>query len=77
MVKDMQQYYRFFPIGSATLGLANIVDDHVANPFGAVLLRQQVLSERGRSDFRKMFVLSDREHLLLGQAAKPSAVLQV
>src|SRR6516162_1424111 len=76
MMQDMQQSQYFLLIGSAMLDLPKVVDDHVANFFGAMLLRQQVLSERGRSDFGKMFVLSDCKHLLLGQAAKPNTVFE-
>jgi hypothetical protein len=50
MMQDMQQSQYFLLIGSAMLDLPKVVDDHVANFFGAILLRQQVLSERGRSD---------------------------
>jgi len=75
-MQNMQQSQRFLLISSAMLDLPNVVHDHVANFFDAVLLRQKVLSERGRSDFGKMFVLSDCEHLLLGQATEPNAVFE-
>ena len=76
MMQNMQQSQRFLLISSAMLDLPNVIHDHVANFFDAMVLRQQVLCERGGSDFGKMFVLSDREHFLLGQAAKPNAVFE-
>jgi hypothetical protein len=53
---------------AASLGVPNIVDNHVSDFFAAVLLGQKVVSECCCSNFGKVFVLSDGEHLLLGQA---------
>ena len=67
MVEDMQQGQDMLLV-AASLGLPNIIDNHVPDFFAAVLLGQKVLSERGCSDFGKMFVLCKGEHLLFGQA---------
>ena len=53
----------------ALLGLVDVIHDHVANFFHAVLVLQQVLSERGSGDFRQVLMLSDCENLFLCQAA--------
>ena len=70
MVEDMQQGQDVLFI-AASLGLPNIIDNHVPDFVAAVLLRQKVLSERGCSDFGKMFVLGNGEHLLFGQPHSP------
>jgi hypothetical protein len=67
MVEDMQQGQDVLFI-AASLGLPNIIDNHVSDFVAAVLPRQKVLSERGCSDFGKMFVLCNGEHLPFGQA---------
>jgi hypothetical protein len=67
MVEDMQQGQDVLFI-AASLGLPDILDNYVPDFFAAVLLRQKVLSECGRSDFGKMFVLGNGEHFLFGQA---------
>jgi hypothetical protein len=75
MVKDMQQGQDML-LGAASLGLPNIVDDHVPDFFAAMLLRQKVLSECCRSYFGNVFVLSNSEHLLFGQTAQSNAVFK-
>ena len=68
MVQDMQQGQDVLLV-AVSLGLPNIVDNHVPDFFAAVLLGQKVLSERRCNNFGKMFVLCNGEHLLFGQAA--------
>ena len=68
MVKDMQQGQNMLLV-AASLGLPNIIDNHVPDFFTAVLLGQKVLSECCCSDFGKVFVLCNGEHLLFGQTA--------
>ena len=67
MVEDMQQGQDVLFI-AGSLGFPNIIDNYVPDFVAAVLLRQKVLSECGCSDFGKMFVLCNGEHLLFGQA---------
>ena len=67
MVKDMQQGQDMLLI-AASLGLPNIIDNHVPDFFAAVLLGQKVLSECCCTDFGEVFVLCKGEHLLFGQA---------
>jgi hypothetical protein len=67
MVEDMQQEQDVLLI-AASLGLPNIVDNYVPDFFAAVLLRQKGTGECGCSNFRKLFVLCNGEHLLFGQA---------
>jgi hypothetical protein len=68
MVKHMQQGQDVLLV-TASLGLPNIIDNQVQDFFTAVCLGQKVLSECCCSDFGEVFVLCNREHLLLGQAA--------
>jgi hypothetical protein len=67
MVKDMQQSQDMLLV-AASLGLPNIIDNHVPDFFAAMLLGQKVLSECCRSDFGEVFVLCKGEHLFFGQA---------
>jgi hypothetical protein len=53
---------------AASLGLPNIIDNYIPDFVAALLLGQKVPSECGCSDFWKMFVLCNGEHLLFGQA---------
>jgi hypothetical protein len=57
------------------LRLANIVPDHISNAYAPAILGQKILGQC-RSNFRKVFVLGNREHLLLGQPAESDAVFQ-
>ena len=68
MVQDMQQVHHMILVTSE-LGLPNVVGNHVQNLFTAVLLGQEILSERCCSDFGEVFVLCDGKHLLFGQSA--------
>jgi hypothetical protein len=54
----------------------DVVHDHVADSFGAVLVLQEILSERGSGDFRQVLVLGDGEDLVLNQAAERDAIFQ-
>ena len=67
MMEDMQQGQDVLLI-AGSLGFPNIIDNYVPDFVAAVLLRQKILSECGCSDFRKMFVLCNGEHLLFGQS---------
>ena len=51
---------------AASLGLPNIIDNHVPYFFAAVLLGQKVLSECCCTGFGEVFVLCKGEHLLFG-----------
>ncbi len=75
MVQHMQQYQHSFFV-SNRLCAADIVHDHIANSVAAMLLRQQVLSERSGSNFRKMFVLGDREDFLFTQATEADTIFE-
>jgi hypothetical protein len=75
MVKDMQQGQHMLLI-AISLGLPNIIDDHVPDFFGAVLLGQYVLSECRRSYFGKVLVLCNGEHLLFTQPTQSDAVFK-
>ena len=75
MVKHMQQRRDMLPI-AASLGLPNIIDDHVQDFFGTMLLRQNVLSERCCSYFGKVLVLCNGEHLLFTQPTQSDAVFK-
>jgi hypothetical protein len=65
MVKYMQQGQNMLLV-AASLGVPNIIDNHVPDIFIAVLLGQEVLNERCCSDCGKVFVLCNGEHLLFG-----------
>ena len=67
MVKDMQQVQDMLFVATS-LGLPNIIDNHVPDFLAAVLLGQKVLSECCCTDFGEVFVLCKGEHLLFGQA---------
>ena len=58
------------------LASADVIDNHVADFFGAVLLVSKILSKCSGGDFGHMFVLRDGEHLLFSQATKGYAVLE-
>ena len=68
MVEDMQQGQNMLLV-AASLGVPNITDNHVPNFFAAVLLGQKVLSECCCTDFGKVFVLCNGEHLFFAQTA--------
>jgi len=68
MVKDMQQGQNMLLV-AVSLGLPQIIDDHVPNFFAAVLLGQEILSERCCSDLGEVLMLCKGEHLLFAQAA--------
>ena len=74
-MQHMQQgeRVRLVPDG---LGVPDIVHDHVADLLAAVLVAHEILRERGRRDRGQVLVLGDGEHLLLGQAAQPDAVIK-
>ena len=67
MVKDMQQGQDMLLV-AASLGLPNIIDNHVPDFFAAVLLGQKILSECSCTDFGEAFVRCKGEYLLFGQA---------
>ena len=75
MVKDMQQHQDMLLV-AASLGLPNIIDNHVPHFFAAMLLGQKVLSKRCCSDFGKLFVLCNGEHLLFGQTTQSNAIFK-
>ena len=75
MVKDMQQGQGVLLV-TASLGLPNIIDNHVPDFFAAVYLGQKILRECCRGDFRQMLMLGDSEYLLLGQAAHTNAIFE-
>lgn len=53
----------------ARLGSANVIDNHVADFFQAVLLMHKIGGKRGSGDLGEMLMFRDSEHLLFGQAA--------
>ena len=56
--------------------LVNVVNDHAANPFAAMRVRNEIVGQRRRCDFRNVFMLGDRSHLLFIKTAKADAVYQ-
>ena len=68
MVEDMQQGQNMLLV-AASLGVPNIIDNHVPDFFAAVLLGQKVLSECCCTDFGEVFVLCNGEHLFFAQTA--------
>jgi hypothetical protein len=52
-----------------------IVNNHVSDFFGPVLLVHKVAGECGSGDLGQVLVFGDGEHLLLSQAAKSYTVL--
>ena len=52
------------------LCFSNIIDNHIADFFGSILLRKKVTRESRCCYFRYVLVFDDGEHLLLGQATK-------
>jgi hypothetical protein len=75
MMKDMKQHEQMALV-AATLGLANIVHDHVSNVCTSMVLGQKVVSKCRSSYFGNVFVFGDREHLFFGQPAESDAVLK-
>jgi hypothetical protein len=75
MVKDVQQGQRMLLV-AAELGLPYIIDNHVPNFFAAMLLGQEILGERCRSDLGKALMLGDGEYVIFGQATQSDAVLK-
>lgn len=58
------------------LGLSDVIDDHAADLFGAMILVGQVGGISGRRDFRHVFMLGNRQNLFFRQVAKTDAVLE-
>ena len=75
MVKDMQQGQDMLLI-AASLGLPNIIDNHVPDFFAAMLLRQETLGECCRINFGEVFVLGNGKHFLLSQTAERSTIFK-
>jgi len=73
MVKDVQQGQDMLLV-AASLSLPNVVDDHLAHFIAAMLLGQKILGQCGCCDLGKVFVLSNGEHLLFGQATQYNAI---
>ncbi len=75
VVQDVQQGQHMLSV-TAELRLPNIVDNHIPDFFGSVLLVKKILRESRCRDFRQMFVFGDGEYLLFGQAAERNAIFQ-
>ena len=58
------------------LARADIVDDHVPDLVGAMLLARQILAKGRGRDFGDVLVLGDGEHFLFGEAAKGQTVFK-
>ena len=56
--------------------LVNIVNDHAANLLAAMGVRDEIVGQGRRRDFRNMFMLRDCSNLLLIETAKANAVFQ-
>ena len=69
MVQDMKEGQDMLPI-APELCFSNIIDNHIADFFGSILLRKKVTRESRCCYFRYVLVFDDGEHLLLGQATK-------
>jgi hypothetical protein len=75
MVEHMQQCAHVLAV-TTRLCRSHVIDDHVADPLGAVLLVKQVLGQCARSDLGEVLVLGERQHLFLGQATEGDTVLE-
>lgn len=60
---------------AALLRLPDIIDNHVADFFGSMLLAQKTIDESCGRNFWQMLVLGDGKNLLFGQATERNAVL--
>ena len=58
------------------LGGPDVIDDHMANFFGAVMLFEERFPEPRRNHLRHMLVLGDGENFRLAQATERNAILQ-
>jgi hypothetical protein len=56
------------PLILPPLSVMDVINDHVSNSLEAMFLLLQILRERGRDDFRQVFVFSNCEDFFLGQA---------
>ena len=75
VVEDVQQGQHMLPV-AAELCLPDIIDNHVPDIFGSVLLAQKVVSQSRCRDFGQVFVFGDGKHLFFGQAAERDAIFQ-
>jgi hypothetical protein len=75
MVEDVQWGHDVRLVPTRLAGM-DVIDNHVADFFSAVLLLRKILGKGGSGDFGQMLVLSDGKHLVLGQTAKGHAVLK-
>ncbi len=60
----------------ARLAGADVIDDHVADFFRAMLLAGKILGKRRGGDFGYVLVLGDRQHFLFAKAAQGQAILE-
>jgi len=75
MVQDVQQGHYMLPV-AAVLCLPDIVENHVPDYSGSVLLAQKVASQSGCRDFGQALVLGDGKDLFFGQAAERDAIFK-
>jgi hypothetical protein len=69
MVKHMQQGPHALPV-TTRLCRSHIIDDHVSDSHGAVLLLERVFGQCAGHDLREVLMLGDRQHLFLGELAR-------
>ena len=75
MVQDLQQRQHMLLV-AAVLRLPDIIDNHVPDFFGSVLLAQKIVSQSRCRDFGQVFVFGDGKDLFFGQAAERDAIFQ-
>ena len=75
VVQDVKQGQHMIPV-AAELCFPNIIDNHVSDFFGSVLLAQKVAGESRCRNFGYVLVFGDGKDLFLGQAAERDAVFQ-
>ncbi len=68
VVQDVQQAQFMLPV-AASLCSPDVIDNHVPQFFGPVLLAQKVPSESSCQDFVQVFVFGDGQEFFFGQAA--------
>ena len=66
---------RMLPVATE-LCQPGVIDDHVPDFIGSVLLAEKVAGESPCRNFLQMFVLRDGKDFLLGQAAEREAIFE-
>lgn len=75
MVQHMEQNTHMVPVAPG-LRCADIIDDHSPDRLIPVRLMRQVVAIGSRHAFRHMFVLGDRENLLLAEITHADNIIE-